>query len=147
MILDWATQLPVLAATIAVVYLPGVLACRLAGLRGLQLLASAPLFTVAGTAVIALALGAVGVPWTPIVWTGAMIVLVAFAALIGWWAKGRLSDDGAAPARWLLPTALAAGVALSIWRIVGYVQDPSGISQTNDAVFHMNAVRYILQTD
>lgn len=147
MILDWATQLPVLAATIAVVYLPGVLAFRLAGLRGLPLLASAPLFTVAGTAVIALALGAVGVPWTPIVWTGAMIVLVALAALIGWWAKGRLSDAGAAPARWLLPTALAAGVALSIWRIVGYVQDPAGISQTNDAVFHMNAVRFILQTE
>ncbi|MFC7790053.1 DUF6541 family protein [Microbacterium sp. MAHUQ-60] len=147
MILDWASQLPVLIATIAVVYLPGVLAFRLAGLRGLPLLASAPLFTVAGTAVVALALGAVGVPWTPIVWTGAMIVLVAFAALIGWWAKGRLSDAGAAPTRWLLPTALAAGVALSIWRIVGYVQDPSGISQTNDAVFHMNAVRFILQTE
>src|SRR5690606_6387620 len=60
---------------------------------------------------------------------------------------GRLSDAGAAPTRWLLPTALAAGVALSIWRIVGYVQDPSGISQTNDAVFHMNAVRFILQTE
>lgn len=147
MILDWATQLPVLVATIAVVYLPGLVAFRFAGLRGLPLLASAPLFTVAGTAVIALALGAIGVPWTPIAWIAAMVVMIAFAVLIGWWAKGGLSDEGAAPARWLMPTAVVLGVALSIWRIVGYVQDPSGVSQTNDAVFHMNAVRFILQTE
>src|SRR5690606_4858513 len=39
------------------------------------------------------------------------------------------------------------GILLSAWRIIAYVHDPSGISQTNDAVFHMNAVRFILQTD
>lgn len=147
MILDWAAQLPVLVVTIALVYLPGLLALRFAGLRGLPLLAAAPLFTVASTGLIALALGMIGVPWSPFAWAGAMVVLIVFAALLGWWASGRLSDAGVAPARWLVPTAIAVGVVLSIWRIVAYVQDPSGISQTNDAVFHMNAVRYILQTD
>lgn len=147
MIVDWATQLPVIIAAIAVIYVPGVLAVRFAGLRGLALLASAPLFTVAGTATIALALGAFGMTWSPVAWGGGMCVLIVLAALIGWWARGRLPDAGASPSRWLMPTAIALGVILSTWRIVTYVHDPAGISQTNDAVFHMSAVRYILQTD
>src|SRR5690606_26089734 len=48
--------------------------------------------------------------------------------------------------RWLLPTALVIGAVSGLWRIAAYVTDPSAISQTNDAVFHLNALRYILET-
>ncbi len=41
---------------------------------------------------------------------------------------------------------IGAGILLGIWRLAVYITDPSGISQTNDAVFHMNAVRFILET-
>ncbi|MGF2948506.1 DUF6541 family protein [Microbacterium alcoholitolerans] len=147
MIIDWFTQLPVLLVTAGIVFVPGILAFGFAGLRGLPLLASAPLFTVAATAVVALLLGEAGIPWGPLPWALAMVVLVPVALLVGRWSGGRLSDAAPSPLRWILPAAIGAGIALSIWRVVAYVQDPSGVSQTNDAVFHMNAIRYILETD
>jgi hypothetical protein len=146
MIVEWLLQLPVLAVAVAVVFVPGLLALRFAGLRGLALLAAAPLFTVAATAVIALVLGLVGVPWSVPSWAAAMTVLILVSAVLGRWAGGRLVPEPVTTQRWLLPAAVVMGVALSAWRIVAYVQDPSGISQTNDAVFHMNAVRYVLET-
>lgn len=146
MIVEWLLQLPVLAVAAAIVFVPGLLAMRFAGLRGLALLAAAPLFTVAATAVIALVLGMVGVPWSVLTWAAAMALLVLVSAVLGRWAGGRLASEPAAAGRWLLPAALTIGVVLSAWRIVAYVHDPSAISQTNDAVFHMNAVRYVLET-
>lgn len=146
MIIDWLAQLPALLVTAGVVFVPGVLALWLAGLRGLALLASAPLFTVASTAVIALLLGRIGVPWGPLPWAAAMVVLIVLAAVVGRWAGGALDERARSSRRWMLPAAIGIGVVLSIWRIVAYVQDPSAVSQTNDAVFHMNAIRYILET-
>ncbi|MBY6060656.1 DUF6541 family protein [Microbacterium esteraromaticum] len=145
--LEWLVQLPVLLVTAGLVFVPGVLALWFVGLRGLPLLASAPIFTVAATAVIALLLGEVGVGWGPLPWAAAIAALTLLAALVGRWAVGRLDEGARSPVRWLLPAAIGVGVAMSTWRVVAYVQDPSGVSQTNDAVFHMNAVRYILETD
>ena len=146
MILEWLLQLPVLAVAVALVFVPGLLALRFAGLRGLALLAAAPLFTVAATAVIALVLGLVGVPWSVLSWAAAMAVLILISVVLGRWAGGRMEPEPVPVLRWLLPVAVGIGVLLSAWRIVAYVQDPSAISQTNDAVFHMNAVRYVLET-
>lgn len=146
MILEWVAQLPVLVVAVTVVFVPGALAMRFAGLRGLALLAAAPLFTVAATAVVALGFGFVGTPWSALSWACAMTLLILVSALLGRSAGGRLAFEPSSAVRWLLPAAVVVGVALSAWRVVGYVQDPSGISQTNDAVFHMNAVRYVLET-
>jgi len=146
MIMEWLLQLPVLAIAAAVVFVPGLLALHFAGLRGLALLAAAPLFTVAATAIIALVLGLVGVPWSVLAWAAAMAVLVLISALLGRWAGGRLTGEPAPVRRWLLPLAVTLGAVLSAARIIAYVHDPSAISQTNDAVFHMNAVRYVLET-
>ncbi|OIU86635.1 DUF6541 family protein [Microbacterium sp. AR7-10] len=146
MIVDWIGQLPVLAVATALIFLPGGLALYLVGMRGIVLAAAAPLFTVATTAVAALVLSIIGVPWSAGSWSASMVLLILIAALGGRWAGGRLAPRSPASPRWLLPSAVAVGVILSVWRVVAYVQDPSGISQTNDAVFHMNAVRYVLET-
>jgi hypothetical protein len=146
MILEWLTQLPVLAVTVLVVFAPGAAAMWFAGLRGLALAASAPMFTIASSAAVALLFGMTGLRWTAATWAVAMIAAVAVSFLLGRWAGGRLEETGSQSARWLLPVAVSIGVALSAWRIIAYIQDPAGISQTNDAVFHMNAVRYILET-
>lgn len=144
--LEWLAQLPALAVAVLVVFLPGAAAMWFAGLRGLALVASAPMFTIASSAAVAVLFGLIGLPWTAASWAVAMIVALAVAFLLGRWAGGRLAETASQPVRWLLPVAVSVGVVLSVWRIIAYIQDPAGISQTNDAVFHMNAVRYILET-
>lgn len=146
MILEWAAQTPVVLVALLIVFIPGVAALYSVGLRGLALLAASPLFGVASTAIIAVGFGAVGIGWSPISWALASIVLIGVA-----WGAGRILRLRPSPSsrpthRWLLPTALVVGVVLGVWRLVAYIAEPAGISQTNDAVFHMNAVRFILET-
>lgn len=146
MILEWLAQTPVVLAALLVVFGPGLAALYGVGLRGLALLAASPVFGVASTAIIAVGFGAVGIGWSPLSWALASIVPIGVAWVAGR-ALGLRPSPSPRPAhRWLLPTALVVGVFLGGWRLVAYIVDPAGISQTNDAVFHMNAVRFILET-
>ncbi|WP_336645094.1 DUF6541 family protein [Microbacterium sp. USHLN186] len=146
MILDWITQLPVLLLFLGLVFVPGLLALLGVGMRGLALLAFAPVFTVAVTAAAALVFGATGVAWSPFTWAAAMLVVALVAFLFGRWDRGRLEPMTASRPGWVLPAALALGASLTTWRLLSYIQNPAGISQTNDAVFHLNAVRFILDS-
>ncbi|MFE6995317.1 DUF6541 family protein [Microbacterium sp. NPDC057659] len=146
MIGDWILQTPALLASLLVVFVPGVLAMLAVGLRGLALLAFAPVFSVASTAVLALIFGMVGVPWSPLSWGAGSLVVVLLAAVLGRMLGNRTPERTGSARRWLIPVALAAGILFSAWRLIGYIHDPAGISQTNDDVFHLNAVRYILET-
>lgn len=146
MILDWFAHTPVLLTAVAVVFLPGLAALRLVGMRGLALLAAAPVFSIAATALIAVGFGLVGVPWTPLSWAAAMTGLVALAWALGRLLGTRLGVEAIASERRILPAAVLVGAVIGAVRLASYIADPAGISQTNDAVFHMNAVRYIAET-
>lgn len=146
MILDWLAHTPVLLVGIGVVFVPGVLALYGVGMRGLGLLAAGPVFSVASTAVIAVVLGATGIGWSPRSWGVASLLLIVLAWAIARLLGCRPSVAPGALRRWYLPTAIGLGVLLGGWRLVAYISDPAGVSQTNDAVFHMNAVRFILET-
>ncbi|WP_243224838.1 DUF6541 family protein [Microbacterium sp. CIAB417] len=146
MIGDWLAQTPALLAAILVVFVPGVLALWGVGLRGLALLAAAPVFGVAVVGVTALVFGALGIPWSPLSWGGAALVLVVVAWVLGRLFGNRLPPAESRGATWILPVALAIGALFGIWRLAAYISDPTALSQTNDAVFHMNAVRFALET-
>lgn len=146
MILDWIAQTPLFLTALVIVFGPGLVALYGIGMRGLALVAAAPLFGVATTALIAMVFGAVGVGWSPASWGIGSLILVGLAWGIGRIVGSRLPQTAATNMRWFLPTALAVGALIAAWRLIAYIIDPSGISQTNDAVFHMNAVRFILET-
>lgn len=146
MIVEWLAQTPVLLAAILVVFIPGIFALWGVGLRGLALVAAAPVFGVAVVGVAALVLGALGIAWSPLSWAAAALALVVVAWLLGRLLGHRLPERKSSSARWLLPVALTIGIFFGLWRLIGYISDPSAISQTNDAVFHMNAVRFALET-
>ncbi|WP_460799361.1 DUF6541 family protein [Microbacterium sp. GXF0217] len=147
MILDWVAQTPALLAGVLVVFVPGLIAFWGVGLRGLPLWAAAPLFGTATAALAALAAGLVGIAWSPLTWAFAALAVVAIAWGIGRLLGNRLPKPAASDApSWVFPTALAIGMAIGAWRLIAFIADPEAISQTNDAVFHMNAVRYALET-
>lgn len=146
MIGDWIAAAPVVLVALVVVFLPGAAALWGVGLRGLALLAAAPLMTTAMIGVAALVLGAVGVEWSVMSAGVALLVLVALSAAAGVLLRSRMPVLPSPSVRWLLPTALAIGVVIGAARLIGYIEDPAAISQTNDAVFHLNAIRFILET-
>ena len=144
---DWLAQSPALLAALGVVLLPGLLIGAGLRLRGLALWALAPVGSTLVVAALAIVYGALKVPWA--VWSVAAGVLV-IAGLA--WLGGRfLGTRMPRPvherrATVLLAAGLTIGIAFTAARFLVYVQDPGAISQTNDAVFHLNALRHIMET-
>ncbi|WP_309065047.1 DUF6541 family protein [Microbacterium sp.] len=146
MIEDWLSLLLATSAGLVLTFGPGLLALRAVGYRGLALLSFAPVASVAMMAFVAIALDITGVAWSPVFVLAGLGLLVLAALAIGKMFGRPAGIPAPAVNGWLLPAAIAVGVALGAWRLAAYIQDPAGISQTNDAVFHMNAVRYILDS-
>jgi hypothetical protein len=146
-IADWFAQWPAFVASFVVLFGPGLLIGRGLRLRGLVLWALAPVGSTAVIGGLAIVYGALHVPWN--VWT-ALVGCLAIAVIV-WVAGIALGPRRPAPPRdrralVLLAGGLAIGIAFVVARFVTYVHDPDAISQTNDAVFHLNALRYILET-
>ncbi|MGO2520642.1 MAG: DUF6541 family protein [Microbacterium sp.] len=146
MILDWAAQLPVVLIGLLVLVVPGVLALSGVGIRGLALFAAAPVFGTLATASAAIVLSWLGVPWSPLTWALAIVIISAVAWAVGRWLGKPVHEAASGGPRALLIGAIVFAVIITTWRLAAYIGDPDAISQTNDAVFHLNAVRYILET-
>ncbi|HWM16557.1 MAG TPA: DUF6541 family protein [Microbacterium sp.] len=148
--LDWFAQTPALVAAILVVLTPGLLIGWAAGLRGLALWAVAtPLGTAALTG-LSLLLGLFGVGW----WLLPALIGTIVVALVAWALRFSLKL-GRVPAkeplshpalRFAVPAGVAVGLLLVLFRVGLYIGDPSAISQTNDASFHLSALRFALET-
>jgi hypothetical protein len=145
-ILDWAAQASVLLTTLLIVFVPGVLALTGLGLRGLALVASAPLFSTLVVAACAVVAGWIGVAWTPLTCVVAVVVVSAIAWGLGRILGRRPYEPSTNRSRAILVGALVIAAVMTAWRLAAYVGAPDAISQTNDAVFHMNAVRFIIET-
>lgn len=113
------------------------------GLRGLWLAASAPAITVpvvGGAAVLA---PMAGIPWSIVpvaaaAATGALVVWLARR----WW--GRRMARRRFQARSLLAVAIPAVIIAA--QVVVVIGNPLSFSNTFDNVFHLNVVRFILDT-
>lgn len=147
MIVAWVAQTPALAAALGVLLLPGLVIARGLGIRGLALWALAPAASTAVVGLLAVILGAVGIPWASWSVTLGCLLVAALAWTAGLTLHLRL------PVRRLtrrfavlLAAGFAIGITLGVLRFCFYVGDPGAISQTNDATFHLNAVRYVLES-
>lgn len=156
--MSWWHLGPSLLAAAAILFVPGLLVGGALGLRRLPLLAGAPALGVSLLALWAVAAQLAQVPYSP---AGLVLVAVVVAAGIAGIraiaGRGRRSADAArvgarpraaAEARALAAPLGAAGIAAVIigWRLKGAFGRPENISQTYDNIFHLNAVRYGLET-
>lgn len=146
MIFEWSLQAPVLLVGLFVVFVPGVVALTGVGLRGLALVAAAPVFSVFATSVSAVLIGALGFTWSPLSWAASMLIFAGASWAIGRLIGHRLPPEPPGGARVTFIVALGVGMILTTWRLVTYIGDVDAISQTNDAVFHLNALRFIIET-
>lgn len=144
----WWTLLPYIAVTMLVVFVPGFAINLALGFRPLTALGLAPLVSTGVVALAAIAANLLGFGWGPI----PIVVLTALLALVGYgprrWSGGQPSAE---PNRsqtfgfgW--PLAGLGLAALLLGRDgLRILAAPTNFSQTYDNIFHLNAVRWIVE--
>lgn len=141
----WLTQWWTFLATAIVLFLPGLAAAWSIGLRRWGAWAFAPVGSVAMISLLATLFGVTGIPWS--LATAALGVLLFAALLVA--LRLLLRVPAARPrafgAHWPVLVAAAVAAVLLTVRITVYIVDPGNISQTNDAAFHLGAVRAIIE--
>ncbi|MCZ4300511.1 DUF6541 family protein [Microbacterium oxydans] len=150
MILDWIAQSGLLLLALLVVFLPGLLIGFTLRLRGLMLWASAPSISVGLLALLAIVFPFLGLRWSLLAVALAVAVVAAMTFLISFSVRRRRGNVDA-PRRHarntlLLIVGLVVGGGLNAARLMTYVGTPTAISQTNDAVFHLNALRWAAES-
>ena len=141
----WLTQWWTFLATAIVLFLPGLVAAWSIGLRRLGAWAFAPVGSVAMISLLATLFGITGIPWTL---ASAAVGLVLFAAAlvaVRLLLRVPIVRPRVAGARWPVLVALAVAAVLLTVRITVYIGDPGNFSQTNDAAFHLGAVRAVIE--
>lgn len=145
--MGWLQIAAGMAACVALLYAPGLIVALGLRLRGLTLLAAAPAFGLTTIFIGAYVADYLDIPWSPLAPMG---TAVAIAAIL-WVAtrfipalRPRLAAPGFA---WWVPTLVVAiAAALLGAQIVYAIGSPDYFAQEHDNVFHLNAVRHIIDT-
>lgn len=147
MIESWSAAIaPFTVATLALVLPGAVIVVAGWGVRRLSLWFFAPALSLAVLAVAAVLAGAVGLHWglLPIMIVTVLVAAIAASIRLLW-----VKDvPNAPPLRVTLTTAaafIAAIAAISIQLIIVFGR-PENISQTFDAIVHLNTIRYAMDT-
>ncbi|GAA0307450.1 DUF6541 family protein [Kineococcus aurantiacus] len=148
----WTALVPVVLGAAALLVVPGLLTGWALRLRGVVLLTAAPALTVALTGTTALVAPHLGLRWDAGTVAAALAVAVAAAALTGRvlprsLRRGRADD----PPRETGPVlAVVAGTLLGAAVAAATTARGLGradvVSQGFDTIFHLNAVRWVLDT-
>ncbi|WP_196776820.1 DUF6541 family protein [Haloechinothrix halophila] len=147
----------VIALTIALLFVPGLLTAAALGLRGWLLAASAPLITYASVGIAGPWLAIAGIPFTVTTFVLAVLVIVAACAGIGLlhrrraamfrWSRG---DDAGSPwqhtAHIAVLGCVLAAAAIGGYTVLSGMGSLATIPQDWDAAYHANGIRYIAES-
>lgn len=147
--MSWWDSIPAIAAAIALLILPGLVLSAALNVRGALSIGLAPVFSVALAGVSAVLLSLLGIPWSPGSFCAATAAFIVIALLIKrfafrfGWAEFSFRLDR--------QTALGGSVGLltgglaSAYNLVRIFDNPDNIAQRYDNVYHLNAVRWVLE--
>ncbi len=145
----WLSLAAVAVVTVVLLLVVGVPLARVIGLRGFTSIAVGPAFALTIICGASIVLPWLGVAWSPLgVAVAAVLVGLVLAGVRWLTRRSRTATPRPQERRfdlWLF-TALVVAAVLITWRIVAVLQEPDSISQTFDNVFHLNAVRWVLDT-
>ncbi|PCE14960.1 hypothetical protein AUC47_02130 [Microbacterium sp. SZ1] len=146
--MTWLAAVPALGVAFVLLFAPGYLVARLLSLRGLWAWAFAPLASMSVIAIAALWSAAVGMAWSwlPVCLTALAVGLIA-AVVRRFMRRDPGERDLGQPRSATLTAWVLAGAAILVGaQVVAVIGSPDNISQSFDNVFHLNAVRYVLET-
>ena len=149
--MTWWQALPAISTAAALLFLPGFFLSRGLGARGFSNFAFAPIASCGLIGVAGIVGGVSGIPWS--IWLLGGVTLVA--AAIGWGLQrligARLAPvEGSSEHRILAWTTTPVIVAVSglivAKRLTSAMGTPDSFAQVYDNIFHLNAIRFILET-
>lgn len=143
--MSWLQAVGPLGVALALLLVPGLAVAVFLRFRNISALALAPAFSCGIIGVFGIVLEWLHIPWSIWSFAGSTVVTMAAAALLGW----RFLPDGEPTTRLnalfpLLAIVLAAG--LSGRRLLSLFGSPTNIAQVFDNVFHLNAIRFIVES-
>jgi hypothetical protein len=161
--MQWLSLVPFVIVAIVVVYGPGILPGWILGLRRFGLIAVSPLITTTIISLAALGAGFLHLAWNwwPVVITTVMLSGVAWGlSMLGKRLFPRLFTITSPPAhetidenqprttmtRLALVAGIASAIVLATWQFTRIIRGPGNFSQTFDNLFHLNAIRWIMDT-
>ncbi|GAA1749564.1 DUF6541 family protein [Agromyces humatus] len=146
--MTWLEFAPVLLLAVAVLYVPGLALGLAIGARRFTLWATAPAITVAFVSIAAIVFGRLGIDWS-LLTVSAAAGAVAIVAGTARQLVRRRAAKGPAPEPlftwWTIGSLTVAALIIGVQLVIGF-QRPDSISQTFDAFFHLNGIRYIVET-
>lgn len=151
--MTWFETVPIFLAAALIIYVPGAIVARAVGARGLTWLVLAAPLSVSLAVLGPIAANLVHIRWNTVVFAALTIGVAAVAWAIRNFTPGR--DNRAAKAAWSSSSTailfgvlggLLFGVTVIAARLMKIFVAPGNISQTYDNVFHLNAVRFIMET-
>jgi hypothetical protein len=145
--MTWLAFVPTALIAAAVVIIPGGALAWSLRLRGFALIGTAAPLSISLIAVSATGAGAVGIPWSIL-----PVLLLTGVAMAAAWAWTRWVGPTAVPPRRarrdglvLTATSIVPMVVITATLVAAF-NDPEYFSQRYDNFFHLNAVRYVLDT-
>ncbi|KQV06036.1 DUF6541 family protein [Leifsonia sp. Root112D2] len=152
--MNWLSALLPFLAVVALLYLPGLALAAAVGARRFLLVAVAPAATVGFVAVVAIVFPLMGIRWSllPVILATVLSALVLWAVrwlLVRRLVRGVRSEPVVGTrmrsAGWTVLAMVLGGILIATQLVVAIGQ-PQHISQTFDAMFHLNVVRFIEDT-
>lgn len=147
----WLSSVPVLLTSLGLFIVPGILLAFALGVRGFNALAISPLLSTALVGSLGILGGWTGIRWSLWFYLSGSIALAALVFIVSLsWKKNRTqqpSTDVAPKNLWIWTSlGLAIPAILITRRLAQVFQSPENIGQMFDNVFHLNAVRYIVDS-
>ncbi|ALV42873.1 hypothetical protein AU252_18335 [Pseudarthrobacter sulfonivorans] len=142
--MTWLGFLPVVLLAVLLMYVPGAAIAACLKFRLGPVIGMAPLHSTAAAGLAGTIADVLGVPWNIVPYLAICAVLAGLALLM---TRGVEWPVAKASWRGLLPyLAVIIAVACVTWRFTQLVGSPVNPAQVFDNVFHLNAVRFILDT-
>jgi hypothetical protein len=146
---SWLSLTPDFVVAFLYLFAPGLIVVRTLGLRGIFLWAAAPAVSMPIAGGSALLGQLIGLRWNlvsaglgTLIAIAAAIVLIRLVPKLGGQVKPRPTDG---EATFALVCAGAAATLVSL-RLMWAIGSPQAFAQTHDNLFHLNAVRYIVDS-
>lgn len=153
--MSWIPVLPVLLVTAGLVVLPGFVVALALRFRGFSAVALAPAFSSGVIGVFGIIGGIIGLGWSVWVYLGgtALTSLAAWAVTAAWRkdVNQQLLADVQPTNAWRTIgaplCAVAVAAAMVSRRLMQLIGQPEHFAQNFDNVFHLNAIRHVLETN